>query len=179
MIKELKYDFTKDDIENYAVDSLNINPYKRKRIIYSIGCTLLCFIIIFAINILFFGFSSICLLVSLIIAIIEALFSFFFDYPKKMKKSAKEINKGKNSNNSTVIISNDSNILKFADNDRMSEWKWTAIKKIYNLKCSILLFVSDYFAIIIPKRIFENEKDLNETWELIQECYNKNREELK
>ena len=60
-----------------------------------------------------------------------------------------------------------------------SEIKWSQMYKLYKSKHLFLIYMTKNQAIIIPKRIFESEQEMNETWELIQECYNKNREDIR
>ena len=78
-----------------------------------------------------------------------------------------------------LIINSDENT--FINNDGVSTTvtNWNRVLKIDNAKNSILIYIATNRAYIIPKRIFKTEQEMNETWELIQECYNKNREELK
>lgn len=79
--------------------------------------------------------------------------------------------------NSKVYIKIDSNKNTFTSSSlAVIEYNWSYIKKIYNTKYHFLIYLLKDMAIIIPKRIFESEQEMNETWELIQECYNKNKQ---
>jgi len=49
---------------------------------------------------------------------------------------------------------------------------WETIKDLYDTKHHYLIFISDRQAVIIPKRIFENEEQGKEFYNLIQSYYN-------
>ena len=180
MIKELKYDLTKKDFNNWAKDLLKVKQYKKQRLLMVVKGLLIYFLFMFIIILPTINkIPNIIFPIILFFAILMGLLTFFISFPAMLKRNAKELNKGKDYSNNKLIINSDLNYIEKIDNNSNTEYKWSKIKNIYNLKYSILLFVSDYMSIIIPKRIFESEQEMNETWELIQECYNKNREEQK
>lgn len=71
--------------------------------------------------------------------------------------------------NYELIIEED--IIKRISSSGESLFNWKNIKDIYNTKRNILIFVSNRQAIIIPKRIFESEQELNEFWNEVQNKY--------
>ena len=167
MIKELEYDLTKEDMEKGIRD---FPPAKR-------GIT----------KIQIFGF-----LIIVLLAIICGIFSGEYLFPiliiifflilmflPKGKMSFIKIFGEYENQKLNLIINSDENT--FINNDGVSTTvtNWNRVLKIDNAKNSILIYIATNRAYIIPKRIFKTEQEMNETWELIQECYNKNREELK
>ena len=170
MIKELNYDITKDDLKNYAKDLMNINYYKKQRLLTSaisfIIFAILCFIGLFLnkdinsfIHILIFG---------LLLPVI-----FYYLFPEMLKEGTLKVNKGIDFSNNKVKIDSENGTFSALDRNSNSEFKWSNINDVYNLKYSILIFTKPNMAIIIPKRIFENEQEMNETWELIKGCFDK------
>ena len=59
-----------------------------------------------------------------------------------------------------------------ADKPIQSTYKWNSIKNIHNTKNLLIIFVSDLHGLIIPKRIFNSEKEIDNFWKYIQDCYN-------
>lgn len=51
-------------------------------------------------------------------------------------------------------------------------YDWRAVKDVYDTKKQLIIFISDFRAIIIPKRIFETEKDIQNCWNFILKCHN-------
>ena len=177
MIKELKYDLTKEDLINFAKDCVHAKQYKKQRWIFSCILGIIYFIILLILFNLD-GFNCTNLICTVVGTFITTIIMYFL-YPLRLKQSVKNFSKGIDLNDNTIIINSDSNTFKGSSKRGSSEWNWSEFKYIYNFKYSILLFFQEYQAIFIPKRIFESEQEMNETWELIQECYNKNREELR
>ena len=69
-----------------------------------------------------------------------------------------------------IIISKDSLVM---DNGNIqTTFKWNSIKHAYNRKRNFLLFIADYEAIIIPKRIFNSNDEIENCWKYLQDCYN-------
>ena len=174
MIKELNYDLTKEDLINFAKDCVYAKQYKKQRWIFSCIFMIVYFLIfLFLFNL--DGINSINLICAVVGTFIGTIIMYFL-YPSKLKQSVKNFSKGIDLSDNTIIINSDSNTFKGSSKRGTSEWNWSEFKYIYNFKYSILLFFQEYQAIFIPKRIFESEQEMNETWELIQECYNKNKQ---
>lgn len=178
MIKELKYELTKEDLGNFVKDALCIKRYKKERLntaiilafipIIGLIITIIQIIIQKPNNIFDYLFPFVFLL------FIFAGFGYFM-YSAILKSSALKLNKDTDFLNNKVIINSELDTI-IELNNSYSEYNWSKIKDIHNLKYNIIIFTQPYIAIIIPKRIFETEQEMNETWELIQECYNKYKE---
>lgn len=68
--------------------------------------------------------------------------------------------------NIKIIMSNETIII---DNgDMHAEHKFSSIKDIYNKKNNYLLFISDFQAIIVPKRIFKTQEEATDCWDYIE-----------
>ena len=66
----------------------------------------------------------------------------------------------------------DDDCIKITRNDSETVYFWSKIKAIENTKSSILIYISDRQAIIIPKRIFESEQEINNFWNEVKNKYN-------
>lgn len=71
----------------------------------------------------------------------------------------------------TITI--DDSGIKQTNSTGTSTLNWSGIINISNQKNSILLFTGDRIFILLPKRIFTNEEELDNCWNYIQDCYNK------
>ena len=185
MIKELNYDITKDDLKNYAKDYLSVKRLKENRIKKSVIVFIILFILLLMLNIItifpnvndiqvaFVGF----IFMSFVIFIFTLIFSLiiYFLESLSLRITALQLYNGMDFQNNKIIIDSEKGTFSTFDRDNNSAVNWSMIKDIYNLKYSILIFISDYRAFIIPKRIFETEQEMNETWKLIKECYDKSR----
>ena len=171
MIKELNYDITKDDLKNYAKDLMNINYYKKQRLLTSVlipACIIIP--VSFFIHEPLFGKLFFMIFFLLCFSLIS-----FFNFPKTISRKIVMLSKNTDFSNNKIFIDSENSVIKTEHNLGNTEYNWSVIKDIYNLKYSILIFTQPYMAIIIPKRIFETEQEMNETWELIKECYDKSR----
>ena len=173
MIKELKYDLTKEDFNNWLKDFFKSKHGKKIRLTITLNTSIIVTLINFALDII--TNKPLELKLYIMSFLITSVLLYLF-YPFFSKLETKINSKGIDYSNNTITINSDNNYIKMDDNNSHEERKWSNIKYIYNLEYSILLFYSDYKAIIIPKRIFESEQEMNEVWNLIQACYNKNRD---
>lgn len=158
MIKELNYELTKKDVFKF----LFFHQFKNKLVVIGL---LIIVLLIFISSICIYMYEPtnylplICIAIFIIAFLIGPVISICM-----FKKSILNI---KIDSESPVIV---------CDNVYgHSELNWNQIHKLYKTKHSFLIYITKNQAIVIPKRIFENEQEMNETWELIQECYNKNR----
>ena len=158
MIKELKYDLTKEDIAK-SVNSINKRVPKILDLIdLIIGLCLITIGIFFK----WYLYSVIVLILCIILLLLISGKINYIIFFAKFK--TQKIN---------VVINSDENTFTGKSDVGTSVFNWNKIPKIDNTKDSILIFINDNSSLIIPKRIFESEQEMNETWELIQECYNK------
>lgn len=164
MIKELNYDLTKEDVFKFFY----FHHFKNK-----------IELIVWLIILLIFIFSSVCLYLcdptdksSLFVGIGFTILAFFLfiiiPVIGVLKFEKIKLN---------IKISSESSVIVYDNTYGHSEIKWSQMYKLYKSKHLFLIYMTKNQAIIIPKRIFESEQEMNETWELIQECYNKNRED--
>ena len=177
MIKELEYDLTKEDLNKYYKDYLKTKQIKKIRFMLTLVVTIIPFIIDIpaiitnnkTVDIYYISFFVLYFLL------------IYFIFPLLHKIDFQIANRGTDFSNNKLIINSDNSYINLEDKNYNEERKWSSFKYIYNLEYNFLLFISNTRSLIIPKRIFESEQEMNETWELIQECYNKNqnREELK
>ena len=158
MIKELKYDITKEDYAK-ALGRCNIDNKLTVKQFFL-------YMIIIAVVIIF-GIQAKKIVEP---AVITAFFLVLM-LGKLFIKNTGILG------NFTIIIDSDKNNFSSKTAERDYSINWNTVFKIDNIDSSILIYTDRTVAIIIPKRIFESEQEMNETWELIQECYNKNREE--
>lgn len=173
MIKELKYDLTKEDLNNWIKDFFKSKQGKKLRLTIALNTAIIATFINLILDIIF---HEPLLLSNYVVSFVILFIFLYFTCPLFSKIETKINSKGIDYSNNTITINSDNNYIKMDDNNTHEERKWSNIKYIYNLEYTILLFYSDYKAIIIPKRIFESEQEMNETWKLIQECYNKNKQ---
>ena len=82
----------------------------------------------------------------------------------------KKMIKGSNLKRSIVI---DYVGIKQTNSASTSTFNWSGVVHIANQKDTILLFIGDRMFILLPKRIFANDEELNNCWSYIQDCYNK------
>ena len=165
MIKELKYDLTKEDMEK-SLSALNNISNKGITKLQIFGFLIILFLaIILSILTGMFLFSSIIIILFLILMLL----------PKGNKSFVKILGKYE-TQKFNIIINSDKNTFTNKNDVSTTVVNWDKILKIDNTKDSLLIFTAKNMAFIIPKRIFESEQDMNETWELIQECYNKNKQ---
>ena len=165
MIKELNYDLTKEDLMKGlgTINSLSNNSIS---IIQIVG-----FIIIVFLAILTGVFSRDYLFPVFIIVFFTILM-----FLSKGKKSFVKILGKYETQTFNLIINSDENTFINKNDISTTVINWNKVLKIDNTKDSMLIYTTTSAAIIIPKRIFETEQEMNETWELIQECYNKYKE---
>ena len=52
---------------------------------------------------------------------------------------------------------------------------WNSVKDAYNTKKLLIIFISDFLGIIIPKRIFKTSEDVKNCWDFILQFYKKDR----
>ena len=71
--------------------------------------------------------------------------------------------------NYELIVEND--IIRRRSGSGEVSFTWNNVKDIYNTKKNILIFVSNRQALIIPKRVFNSERDINVFWHLVSSCY--------
>lgn len=71
--------------------------------------------------------------------------------------------------NYELIVEND--IIRRRSGSGEVSFTWNNVKDIYNTKKNILIFVSDRQALIIPKRVFNSEQEINDFWHLVSSCY--------
>ncbi len=57
-------------------------------------------------------------------------------------------------------------------------YDWRAVKDVYDTKKQLIIFIADFKAIIIPKRIFETEEDIQNCWNFILKCHNASKEKI-
>lgn len=175
-MKELNFSFEKKDYSNFTKDSLGV-----KRIIKA---QLKEFAIPFAIVSLVMSLlltiksCGICLdSWSFYVFLFETFASFYLIFSclvfililgigsRNIQKLQQGIDKD------TKITIND-DVLVQVKEGMSSAFEWSTVKDIYNKKHSILVFISDFQAIFIPKRIFNSENEINELWDYMQTCYN-------
>ena len=163
MIKELEYELTKKDIFKF---SFFHNEIKNK---FSLIFSLIVFItlVIYALFLIIFKFYDLYIYV-------VSFFVVFFIF--LILPATIAIFKNKNIS-LNIKIDSESSVLVIDNIYGHSEINWSQMHKIYKLKNLLLIYMTKNAAIVIPKRIFATEQEMNETWELIQECYNKYKEE--
>ncbi len=78
----------------------------------------------------------------------------------------------KGSNFKRCVVIDDVGI-KQTNSASTSTFYWSGVVHIANQNDTILLFIGDRMFILLPKRIFANDEELNNCWSYIQDCYNK------
>ena len=73
--------------------------------------------------------------------------------------------------NYELIIEED--IIKRTSSSGENLFNWNNVRDIYNTKRNIIIFISDRQAIIIPKRIFNSEQEINNFWNSVSAFYRK------
>lgn len=171
MMNEITYTNEKKDFTDFARFSLKIPRcisilLKRVLIVTLIITIIGCFLFIkhFYIQsitfiLLYFLFNLIFLLVSVYIL------SFIFN-----GHALYNLSKGLDLNY-TLTLTDEG--IKRVSSSSTSTYNWSNVKDIYNTKREIFVFVSDFQAIIIPKRAFENEADSESFYNLIIEYQKK------
>lgn len=179
MIKEFDFTLEKEDFKKAAKDFCKINRLKGERIKISIILSLICSIILAAIILFIFRKSSACLLYclnsSIIAFVIYYVIFYYFEYPKNVEVNFKKMSEGEDLSNITIKFNSEENYIIVKTNNAEGKWAWKAIKDIHNEKENILIFVANRKMILVPKRVFATEEELNETWNLIMECYDKSK----
>ena len=59
-----------------------------------------------------------------------------------------------------------------ADKSIQTTYKWNLVKDVYNTRHLLIIFVSDLHGLIIPKRIFYSEEEIDNCWKYLQDYYN-------
>jgi hypothetical protein len=174
---ELNYELTDKDLFNFNLETLTIkqvllNAHKMNLIMFSIMAIFCGIFFTSALmgEYIIHWFSIIAFVISFIIAlllliIIGILGQIIFG-GLAIKLQMKGIDR------STKALINDSEITN-ENSMGKTTYNWSAAKGVYNKKHNILIFIGPIQAIVIPKRIFNTEQEIEETWNYIQECYNK------
>lgn len=177
-MREFMFTYEPKDYSNYNKDTLSI-----KRIVkFILKVNAALFIIISLIMSLCFtsglfggvylGYWAfyVVLIVTFIVAYIfvcySALASQFLFGGKFIQRQQQGICK-----NVKLIISDEA--ITYDNGYIQSVYKWNSVKDLYNKKHSLLIFIADLQAIIIPKRIFNSDDELCSCWEYLQTCYKK------
>lgn len=58
------------------------------------------------------------------------------------------------------------------DKSIQTTYTWNAIKSVYNTKNLLIIFVSDWHCLIIPKRIFNSNDEIDNCWKYFLDCLN-------
>ncbi len=163
------YEITKQDLKLVSKDIWKVSHYRKIQknfIIIIMIFTIIAIASIFMPNNIFntIFFPLICIVLILIYMLLIIRLSTYFNIKRLLKGS----------NLKRSIIIDDSGI-KQTNSTCTSTLNWSGIINISNQKHSILLFLGDRIFILLPKRIFANEEELNNCWNYIQDCYNKTR----
>ena len=164
------YEITKQDLKLVSKDIWKASNFRKMQKNFIILITIFAIITIVSIfmpnnifNMIFF--PSICIVLVLIYFLLIIRLSTYFNIKRLLK--------GVNLKRSIII--NDLGI-KQMNSTGTSTLNWSGIINISNQKHSILLFIGDRMFVLLPKRIFANEEELNNCWNYIQDCYNKTRD---
>lgn len=183
MIKELKFQLTFQDYKNFAKEQKNIKYLGLKKELILTHYVLFCFFMLLPIaafiwisamthDKIFSFITVLVVLAPVVMCCIDYMFLFPLRYAYScVKKDGKFAIKG----NRNLILNTEDLTLKaksFIEAAYVT-YDLSKVHSIENSEYNILIFVTKQLAIIIPKRIFETEQEMNETWNLIQECYNK------
>ncbi|GMT50207.1 MAG: hypothetical protein IEMM0008_1746 [bacterium] len=100
---------------------------------------------------------------SILLGLIPSLI-WFFIYPKfqwwyTKKNTLKVLNEGDNTDSVSLTLSPDKVIVKADSGEAM--YKWSKINKIVETEDYIYLFITNIFAMIIPKRSFSDQSNLS------------------
>ena len=163
------YEITKQDLKLVSKDIWKVSHYRkiqRNFIIITMIFTIIAIASIFMPTTIFdiIFFPLICIILYLIFLLFIIRCSAYFNLKKLLK--------GTNLKRSIII---DDSGIKQMNSTCTSTLNWSGIINISNQKHSILLFLGDRIFILLPKRIFANEEELNNCWNYIQDCYNKTR----
>ena len=176
MIKELECELTKEDFKNYVIDQKKIKFIKLKKNLVTQYVLVLMFLLLL-IGWLFCYWSEEWHCAIYIAFVLSMIIFCFVDYMYLFPNRT-----------ATILYDRSSSFIKrkYIINSEEGTITVRSVKKeVYNLnycyaientKNNILIFTVKNEALIIPKRIFKDEQEMNEVWELIQECYNKNRD---
>lgn len=154
MIKELNYDLKKEDVLRF----LRYHYYRNKALYLAFLIILIAGLVLSFMGKFETGIPIIIIGILIIVSLPGAC------------------TRGYKTQNIEIILNNESQTFNTKHIIGNTEYNWSNIEKICNTKYNFLIYILKNQAIIIPKRIFENEQEMNETWELIQECYNKNKQ---
>ena len=159
-MQELTFTYEPKEYSNYSKEIICINRIS----IYILKILAIPFCISVYISIMF---SGIYLYISLIVMfIIGYLISYFLTRHilKLQQGIPKEI---------TLRIDEET-IFCYAGADQSIQtmYKWNSIKDVYNTKHLLIIFVSDLHGLIIPKRIFNSEEEIDNCWKYLQDYYN-------
>ena len=166
---QIEYTIGKKDCYNFGKEILQIKKVKKK---YSLLFYIpFLFFIISVISLFFPSYKVVSLLFNttiILIIVCAYIYLLFFigstigTYRRLKSRSL----------NATLNI--DESGIRYNRGNISSDIQWESITDIYNTKNLLFIFVSSLEAIFIPKRIFANETELNNFWNLIVENYNKN-----
>jgi len=167
---KINYELKLKDCQNYVKETFFIKRlllyFLKDNFIRTIICSIL-----FSLYMVFFvvNFNIKYMIFSFFIFIIFAYFMgglfVYFSGGKEVYKFLDGLDKNYELNIEKDCIKRKSSNLETTIN-------WNNVKDIYNMKNNILIFVSERHAIIIPKRIFETEKSVQDFWQDIQTCFN-------
>ena len=183
-MQELTFTYEPKDYSNYNKDSLTI-----KRIVkYILKVNTIPFVILALIMALFFTvglFGSVYLghwlfyvifivafVISYLLAVCIGITSQFLLGGIIIQRQQKGIAKD------VKLIINDNTIM-FDNGSIQSVYKWNSIKDIYNKKHNFIIFIADVQALIIPKRIFSSEEEIDNCWKHLQDYYDDARNGIK
>ena len=169
---KVTYELTLDDCNVYAKEAFFI----KQVLLYFIKANLRDAVIdasllSLCLSYLFFNFSIISI-IALFIGIFVLVYFYwgvnaYFSGGKYIYKMLDGFDK-----NYELIIEN--NFIKRTSGTIEISFAWNNVKEIYNTPKNLLIFLGGRQAIFIPKRIFNNEQEINDLWNFILSCYQNN-----
>lgn len=177
-MQELNFSYTKKDFSNFNKDTLTTKRVLKFVLKTNVATAVIVSLIVsvcfttglFGGIYLTYWMYYICIVCSFVVGYISlnifALAIQFISGGKMIQKRQQGINEDfkLTINDDLIIVDN---------GDIHSTFKWASIKDVYNKKNTILIFIADIQAIMIPKRVFNSEKEIDNCWNYIQDCYNK------
>ncbi|MGN0014964.1 MAG: YcxB family protein [Candidatus Gastranaerophilaceae bacterium] len=166
---KVSYEFTLEDCKTYVKETFFIKRLFSCFIKDNLRRAVICGLLLsFSFACILFSFSIKPIIILFIITFIGAYVIWglmgYFSGGKYAYRMLDGLDK-----NYELTIEND--IIKRNSASGQSTFTWDNVKDIYNTKRSILIFVSDRMAIVVPKRIFNSEQEVNDFWNCVLSCY--------
>ena len=168
---KVSYEFTLEDSDRYVKETFFIKRLFRYFIKDNIRKAIICALFLsLSISLIFSNFNIIFITIWFIVTFIFAYIIWGLMGYYSGGKYAYRLLDGFDKNYELTV---EKDVIRRTSGSGESSFTWNNVKDIYNTKKNILIFVSDRQAIVVPKRVFGSEQEVNEFWNLVSSCYQK------